>query len=39
MLDAFNSGWADFEGRELRHGRIRFDDVAPELVAEKGGEQ
>jgi uncharacterized protein YbjT (DUF2867 family) len=39
MLDAFNSGWADFEGRELRHGRVRFDDVAGELVAKKGGEQ
>ena len=38
MLDAFNSGWADFEGRELRHGRIRFDDVAAELVGGKGGE-
>jgi NAD(P)H dehydrogenase (quinone) len=36
MLDAFNSGWADFEGRELRQGRIRFDDVAAELVAGKG---
>ncbi len=39
MLDAFNSGWADFEGCELRRGKIRFEDVAVELVARKEGEQ
>ncbi len=33
------NGWPDFEGRESRRGRIPFQEVAADLVAQNGGDQ